>query len=278
MVEYRLIKVKTALSKSNLPDLDYALNPYIGCQHSCIYCYSPDFTRYSDVAENWGSKVLIKENIVEVLKREVRSLSKGIVGVSTITDPYQPIEAKMKLTRECIKVLSNSGFKVSIQTKSTLILRDSDIINPKNFDVGVTITTMRSEVAREIEPNAPPPRERLKILEYFSRRGVETWLFLGPIIPKINDDEEQLREVVEDASKIKTEIVYDRLNVKPLMLRNMRRKWSFQIDIREVVRLSYNDNYYIKISNTIERLCRRYGVKCSPAFTYKHTRKLTDFI
>ena len=91
---YRRIKVKQALSRSGLPDIDYALNPYAGCYHGCIYCYARAYTRYKDAAQNWGQVIYIKENIVDVLRKEVRRKKKGIVGISTITDPYQPIEKK----------------------------------------------------------------------------------------------------------------------------------------------------------------------------------------
>ncbi len=278
MVIYKSIKVARAISKSGLPDIDYALNPYIGCEHSCIYCYSPDFTRNKEVAYNWGSIVVIKENIAEVLEKEIKKLKKGTVGVSTITDPYQPIETKKELTRKCLKILASHGFKVSIQTKSTLVLRDSDIIEPELFDVGVTITTMRRNVAKLIEPNAPPPRARARVLEYFTRKGVETWLFLGPIIPGINDDREQLEEVVKTAAEIGTYIIYDKLNIKPLSLSNMKRKWPFKIELREILRLCQTKQYYEKLMNTINELCKKYSVKCKPAFKYKFPRNLLDYM
>ena len=118
---------KTALSKSNLPGLDYSLNPYRGCQHNCAYCYVPNVLRIK--RSNWGNFVYIKKNIPTVLSKELRNKKQGVVALSTVTDPYQPIEKKFKLTRYCLEQLLKIDFPVCLQTKSSLISRDLDIIS-----------------------------------------------------------------------------------------------------------------------------------------------------
>ncbi|MEM4499507.1 MAG: radical SAM protein [Sulfolobales archaeon] len=267
MAKYSYIKVRTALSASKLPDIKYAFNPYVGCAHGCIYCYAPDFCKkYQEISYNWGSTVYIKENIIEVLKKDVRRLRPGVVGVSTITDPYQPIEAEEELTRNAIKTLSQHGFKISIQSKSPLVLRDLDIINPKNFDIGFTITTLRDSLAREIEPNAPPPTQRAKAAYEVSKCGVDMWIFLGPIIPLVNEYEDIIEEVVEFTSSVNSYLIYDKLNVKPVMKHNMRMKWKLKVDVNEVLGLSMNANYFKKISRLVEDLCKKHKVRCLPAF------------
>jgi len=278
LVKYVFVKVKTALSKSELPDIDYALNPYIGCEHGCIYCYGPDFSRrFEDVVRNWGSVVVVKENLVNVLMSDVKRLRKGVVGVSTITDPYQPIEAKLGITRDSIKLLSTHGFKVSIQTKSPLVTRDLDVMRPSVFDVGFTITTLRDSVARLIEPNAPPPSSRVKALNEIASLGIETWVFLGPIIPMVNDDVSSIEEVIELASSTGSYLIYDKLNIKPLMLSNMRAKWGFNIGINEVISLSRDNQYIRRLFNSINMLCSKHKVMCKPAFTYSSDLNLTEF-
>ncbi len=152
------IRVKSALSRSGLPEYDYALNPYLGCQHGCIYCYAMDFTR-GEPGVKWGGEVVyVKVNLVQALLRDIRRLRPGIVGISTITDPYQPVESRYKLTRRSIEVLCNADYHVSIQTKSALIIRDIDVISKcgRAVDVGFTITTMR-DTYRVIEPMAAHP-------------------------------------------------------------------------------------------------------------------------
>lgn len=269
MIKYSYIKVRTALSKSGLPDIKYAFNPYVGCAHGCIYCYAPDFCkRYEGISYNWGSAVYVKENIVEVLRRDVRRLRPDVVGVSTITDPYQPIEAEEELTRNAIKILLQHGFRISIQSKSPLILRDLDIINTKNFDVGFTITTLRDSLAREIEPNAPSPTQRAKAAYEVSKFGVDMWIFLGPIIPLVNEYEDIIEEVVEFASSVNSYIIYDKLNVKPVMKHNMMVKWKMKVDVNKVLDLSMDTNYFRRVSRLIEDLCKKHKVRCSPAFNF----------
>ncbi|MEM2852825.1 MAG: hypothetical protein QW438_06515 [Ignisphaera sp.] len=94
------IEVRQALTKSGLPDLDYALNPYLGCGHGCLYCYAKIYTRLSEVVANWGKIIAVKKNLLDILTNEVERLKRGTVGIGTITDPYQPIEAIYRLTRE----------------------------------------------------------------------------------------------------------------------------------------------------------------------------------
>ena len=129
MIEYSFVDCKSAVSPSRLPELDYSLNPYVGCEHGCLYCYVRGFCKDREEGLAWGKFVKVKRNILDVLKQQLSSLRKGIVGVSTATDPYQPIESRLRLTKACLEVLSYMGFPVSIQTKSALILKDVDIIS-----------------------------------------------------------------------------------------------------------------------------------------------------
>jgi len=217
LVKYVRIRVSRAISPSGLPDLDYALNPYVGCAHACIYCYARAYTRYKEVSRRWGEVVYIKENLLSILSKELRRYRPGKVGVSTITDAYQPIEAEEKITRRAIKMLVEHGFRVSIQTKSTLVLRDLDIISskPAFFDVGFTITTMNDEKARIIEPHSPPPSERAEALRAIASRNIATWVFLGPIIPLFNDTVDDIAEIVELAATTGSLLYYDYLRYKP---------------------------------------------------------------
>ncbi len=266
-IMYNYIRVKSVLSKSKLPDLDYALNPYIGCEHGCIYCYGPDMCRrYLEVALNWGSTVLIKSNLISVLRKDLKHAKRGTVGISTATDPYQPVEGRLGITREAINILLNHGFKVSIQSKSNTVTRDLDLMSEGNIDVGLTITTLNDALASIIEPKAPRPYLRAKAAYEISANGIELWIFLGPIIPLVNDDENNINEVVELAASVNAYVIYDKLNVKPLMLYNLRRKWTLKADLDEVIRLSSDRNYVRNLSITISNICRKHRVKCVPAF------------
>jgi DNA repair photolyase len=173
--------------------------------------------------------------------------------------------------------LKDNGFRISIQTKSSLILRDKDIIEPKIFDVGVTLTTMDPNIARILEPMTPPPIARVKILREFANMGVETWIFLGPLIPTINDDTYNIEQIIEVAKETNSYILYDKLNIRkyvneilsPVLERNWPGTSKYIINLSK----SSNSEYWIKRYEIIEKLCEKFGVKCEPAFKYKQKIK-----
>jgi len=271
---YSSITCRTALSPSKLPGLQYSLNPYVGCEHGCLYCYVPSVLKNQKLAENWGKTVQAKQNIAKVLAKEVKTKPRGTVGVSTVCDPYQHLEAKLELTRKCIKILAEHGFHVSIQTKSGLVLRDADLIVPEKFDVGVTITTIDRRLASIFEPGAPPPDARAHVLEEFYSRGVETWLFFGPIIPSVNNDVETIKEVVNVASETKSKLLYDKLNVNGWVMKQLDPAIALlndpELDASVVMR--WNDESWGQTSSKVEEICRSFGVKCEPAFQRWHNK------
>lgn len=124
------IECKSILCKSGLAD--YALNCYTGCQHGCLYCYARFMGRFTGNTLQWGSFVYVKSNALDVLKKQVRKAKKGNVFISSVCDGWQPLEGKYKLTRQCLEVLLEDNFPVTILTKSTLIARDLDILSRKN--------------------------------------------------------------------------------------------------------------------------------------------------
>jgi DNA repair photolyase len=183
----REIKVKTALSPSRLPGLDYALNPYRGCAHACAYCYAPSVIRWEG---KWGDVVEAKINLPRILSKELHTKKKGVVGLGTVTDPYQPAEKKYEITRRCLELLLLHDFPVCIQTKSSLVLRDMDLLRQfSDIEVGVTLTALDDKVRQKLEPGASSVEERLHALGELSENGIKTWVFLGPVMPHITDVE-----------------------------------------------------------------------------------------
>jgi len=124
----REIKVKSILTRSGIPGYYYCINPYVGCAHGCKYCYATFMKRYTGHTETWGNFVDVKTNAPEVLQRQLKRAIRGKVIISSVTDAYQPIEAKYKLTRQCLEVLLQHQFPTDILTKSPLVLRDMDLI------------------------------------------------------------------------------------------------------------------------------------------------------
>jgi DNA repair photolyase len=183
MLVLKEIKAKSVLNKSKI--FDYCVNPYTGCQVGCRYCYARLFIRrYSGHKEAWGEFVDVKINAPEVLKKQLERAKRGTVWVSSVCDPYQPLEEKYKITQRCLKELVKKQFPVNIQTKSKLALRDLNVFQEfEEIEVGFTITTENERVAKQFEPRASSVKERLEALEKIHASGTKTFAFVGPLLP-----------------------------------------------------------------------------------------------
>ena len=187
------IHCKSILTKSGIEVVDYALNPYVGCGHGCVYCYASFMKRFTGHKEEWGTFVDVKVNAAEVLVRQMRRAKRGNIAFGTVTDPYQPLERKYEITRACLEVLTAHDFPVSILTKSALVLRDLDLLRRlEDVEVGFTITTLDEEVRRVFEPRSSPVPARLAALAELAEAGIKTWAFCGPLLPFLSDGEEQM--------------------------------------------------------------------------------------
>jgi len=177
-------RVKSILSKSAIPGVDYCINPYVGCYHGCRYCYATFMKRFTGHTEPWGSFVDVKTNAPEVLHRQMKKAPRGHALMSSVTDPYQPIEEKYRLTRRCLEVLLPHQSSVDILTKSPLVLRDLDLLKQfEEMEVGFTITTDNDEIRKIFEPHAPPIEARIQALKALFEGGLKTYAFIGPLLP-----------------------------------------------------------------------------------------------
>ena len=243
-----------------MPDLDYALNPYIGCSHGCLYCYARDYISNSEVVEKWGYVVYVKKNLLDVLEREVKRFRKGVVGLGTITDGYQPVEALYKLSIRSIEILVKNEFKVSIQTKSSLILRDLDVLKRYRsyIDVGITITSTKNDSPmKSLELFSSPPSARIEALKRLASEGIKTWIFFGPIIPGYNDDITEIGEVLDIARETNSIVYFDKLRVKSFMWRD---RLLSQL-AKKAIEYDWNNLFKQVLS-----LCKKLGVECRYAF------------
>lgn len=178
------IHCRTALSPSLLPGVEYSLNPYHGCQHGCLYCYVPNVFHIDRC--QWGKIVKPKINIPKILAKELKTKQKGVVGISTVTDPYQQLEKSYCLTRHCLEQLLRYDFPINILTKSDLVKRDIEII--KQFSqsaVGMTIPGLNNNEIQLLEPYASSVTSRLNALKSLSLAGIYTYIFFGPIYPTL---------------------------------------------------------------------------------------------
>lgn len=177
------IQAKNILSKSKV--YDWTINPYVGCQHGCIYCYAKFMKRFSGHKENWGEFVDVKMNAPELLSQEIKKKKKGRVWISGVCDPYQPVEKKYELTKKCLEILQRNNWPVTIQTKSPLVLRDLELLKKfQEIEVGFTITTDDEEIRKIFEPRTAPINKRIETLDKLHQEGIKTYAMIAPLLPK----------------------------------------------------------------------------------------------
>ena len=266
MIKIKEVSCKTALSKSLLPGLDYSLNPYYGCQHGCVYCYVPNVLRVE--REDWGKFVNIRRNMPKVLSKELRNKRKGVVGISTVTDPYQPLEKKFKLTRYCLQELLKHDFPICVQTKSDLVLRDIDLISKfSDAEVGITITTLNDNERALLEPNSSSIQKRLFALKKLKEADIKTYVFFGPIYPTIElKDISKIVEIFADCSV--DYVMVDKFNLKKGVWESIKNVLSSDYKTMNIFyeRLFIDKKYYPKIFSTIKEECIKNNIGFEEAF------------
>ena len=180
--EIREIHVDSVLRKDPLPWLDYSFNPYVGCYHGCTFCYVPRLLQ-TDRAD-WGTSVAVKRNAPTVLAREVKRLPRGLVGISTATDPYQFVEGKYRITQHALEVLLRADWPVSVLSRSPLMMRDIDLFSRfRSIEVGVSVPTLDDRARALLEPWAPPIEARLRCLRALADAGLATFVSFSPAYP-----------------------------------------------------------------------------------------------
>ena len=228
------IKVGSVLSKTGIPGRKYCLNPYVGCEHACRYCYATYMKRFTGHTEPWGSFVDIKINAPDVLRRQLKHAERGTIILSSVTDPYQPLERKYMITRKCLQTLELFQFPLDILTKSPLVLRDMDILlKLNNTNVGLTIPSDDERVRRVFEPQAPPIQTRIEALKKLHKAGIKTYVFIGPLLPmKPESLAKKIKPYVDS-------ILIDRMNyaakVKQIYKEYRIEKWLHDEFIDEII-------------------------------------------
>ena len=205
---------------------DYTMNLYRGCSHGCIYCDS----RSSCYGIEDFDRVRVKENALTLVRNGLSSKrATGVVAMGSMSDPYNPFEKEMEYTRKALELISAYGFGAMITTKSPMITRDIDVL--KRIQVhspvlcALTITTCSPSLAKKLEPNAPPPAQRLEALRRLSQEGIFAGVLLMPVVPYVEDSEENIREVVYSAALAGARFVYPMLG---MTLRDGQREYFYQ--------------------------------------------------
>ncbi len=251
MLVVKEVRAKSILNKSKI--YDYCVNPYTGCQVNCRYCYARLFMRrYSRHAEPWGEFVDVKINAPELLRKQLAKAKRGTVWIASVCDPYQPLEKKYMLTRQCLEVLAEAQFPVNLQTKSALVLRDLDIlVRFREIEVGMTITTFDENIARMFEPGASPVEARIAALKAIHARGIPTFVFVGPILP--GGAERLVAALKGNVNKI----FIDRMNYLETVIGHYR-----QLGLTEAA----TDRFFREQADLIARQAEQFGVPCEILF------------
>ena len=287
MVQY--IRVHSMLNKHKKRDDcfldDYTINPYQGCVFNCIYCY----IHGSKYGEGFGTGFAVKENAITILDRQLKNRAKrgkyGIIAISSSTEPYMLVEKELKLTREILKTVLRYRFPIEIITKSSLVLRDLDVLEeidkvailPENLQgklqhgaiISFSISTLDEKLARIFEPGAPPPLERLKAMKECKDNNFFVGLNFIPALPFLSDGEEQLEDMIKTAKVFGADYVF----VGALTLFGAGKKLYYKVLERHFPDLvpkyeklfrifSYPPKgYQAKLDALTREICKRYDMK-----------------
>ena len=190
---------RNIIATNDSPDIvfDASINPYRGCEHGCIYCYARPYHEYLgfSIGLDFETKIMVKEDAPKLLRKELNSpkWTPQVLGISGVTDAYQPIERRLQLTRRCLEVLAEFRNPVTIVTKNRLVTRDLDVLaklaEHQAAGVAIAVTTLDPELARVMEPRATAPAGRLEAIRELSAAGIPTLVLVAPVIPGLTDHE-----------------------------------------------------------------------------------------
>jgi DNA repair photolyase len=238
------ITSKSILSPSQI--YDYVINPYVGCQHGCTFCYARYMKRFTHHKEPWGEFVDVKINAPDLLRKEITRKHKGTVWVSGVCDPYQPLEEKYHLTGDCVEILAQHHWPMIVQTRSPLVLRDINIFkDAPQCEVGMSIDTADDHVRELFEPMAPPIHDRLDALDCLHKAGVRTYAMIAPLLPGA--------EGLSDALKGKIDyVLIDKMNYNHAV-------WVYK---KHNLHDKLSEAFYCQTSQQLAADFRYSGIKC----------------
>ncbi len=247
------ITVKDYLTKSNLPDSDYVINPYIGCTHACKYCYACFMKRFANHDEPWGEFIDIKRCDKKISLEKIKGKS---VFIASVTDCYNALEEEFKITRGILEQLVNSEANdIEISTKSDLVVRDIDIIKKiKNVKVALSINTLDEEFRANMD-RASSIKDRLSALEILHDSGIYTVLFMSPIFPYITN----FKQIIENTKLFVDQYWFENLNLrgsyKKIILDYISNKYPEYASEYSEIYIRGNKSYWEKLAVEIEKYC-----------------------
>jgi DNA repair photolyase len=258
-MKYQLIDCDTIIKKITARDKlfngAYSIDPYQNCEYGCLYCDS-----------SFENTIFIKINAGNILKHELKQIKKGMVVIGSVNDPYQKAEEKYEITKQLLNVICKNNFPCHILTKSTMILRDIDILSKMKCRVTISITSLNENISRIFERDAPSPKKRMQMITSLMDHGIQTGLALIPVLPFIVESE--LEEIVKTTKYANAKY----LLFKYLELKGDQKKAFEQVlhnhfphlisQYRELFKEDFKPNkkYISKLTNKMFQLCSKYNI------------------
>ena len=252
------INVKSVLTKSNLPVSDYSVNPYVGCSHSCKYCYASFMKRFTNHPEKWGTFVDIK--YWEKIKNPSKYAGKDLF-IGSVTDPYMPLEQKYRRTRALLEEMQGIGCKISIATKSDLVLRDIDLI--KTFPearVSWSINTLDEEFKEDMD-NSVSIERKIECMKKFHEEGIRTTCFISPIFPEITDVKAIIEKCKDYCNLIWLENLNLRGDYKATILNYIKAKYPKIYPLYDEIYNKGKREYWENLNNEIAEFCKEQNLE-----------------
>ncbi len=250
-------EVKTVLTKSNLPVADYSVNPYTGCEHACKYCYASFMKRFTNHPEPWGEFVDVKQ--WQEIKNPAKYAGRELF-IGSVTDPYQPLEEKYGRTRALLEQMQGSGCRISIATKSDLVLRDLDLI--KTFPdarVSWSINTLDEDFRRDMDCAVSIGR-RLAAMKAFHDAGVRTTCFISPIFPRITDVPAIIKQAKGQCNLIWLENLNLRGSYKSVILDYIAQKHPDLLPLYQQIYIKNDRSYWAELDSQMREFTAKEGL------------------
>ena len=257
------IVTKDLLTKSNLPASDYVINPYIGCPHACKYCYARFMKRFTGHTEQWGNFIDVKHCAKPI---NVKKLYHKSVFLSSVTDCYNPFEEKYQVTRQILEQLMITDCFVTISTKSSLVLRDIDLLKQfQNLTVAISINTLDEQFQKDMD-RADGISERINTLKELHLQGIHTVLFLSPIFPFIT----YFQKIIEITKTYICEYWFENLNLRGEYKRNIlsyiAKQYPQYLDDYKKLYNGKSLAYWERLADEIDNYCLSNHIKYTNYF------------
>lgn len=264
------VNAKSIMTKSKLPESDYAVNPYVGCPHGCKYCYASFMKRFTNHKEPWGEFIDVKE--FPVIRNPKKYEGKSIF-IGSVTDSYNCYEEHFKKTQSILKQFIGIDVEITITTKSNLVVRDLGLLRQlKNVKVAFSINTVDEQFRSDMD-RASSIKERIEAMRYLHGNGIHTVTFISPIFPGITD----VREIVEATRKYCDEYWLENLNLrgstKAVILSYVQEKHPDLMPLYQEIYVKKNMQYWIALSQDLELYAKEENLNMINYFYHELIRK-----